>query len=232
MSDKSLIRPASRTGGAHRVSGHGAIIPKEQMTAFERWELASFDPLSGDIKQDAAQDTEIPDNNEALLRQQEYEEICARKREEGYAAGMQQARLDAVQINTVLQNLQVALTQIDNQLAQSLLDLSLEVARQMVREALQVNPEIILKVVSEAIGRLPHFNQNAHLILHPDDAELVRAQMGEQLSHANWKIFTDPNIQRGGCRVETAHSNVDATNEARWQHIVASIGQNQSWLTQ
>ena len=54
--------------------------------------------------------------------------------------------------------------------------------------------------------------------------------MGEQLSHGGWKIFTDPQIRPGGCRVETAHSNVDAATETRWKHIVESIGQDNSWL--
>ncbi|HEU0282239.1 MAG TPA: FliH/SctL family protein, partial [Gallionella sp.] len=123
-----------------------------------------------------------------------------------------------------------ALNQMDEQLAQSLLDLSLEIARKMTGEILQVKPEVILKIVGDAISGLPHFNQNAHLILHPDDAELVRQQMGEQLSHAGWKIFTDAQIKRGGCRVETAHSQVDATTEARWKRAVESIGQDRSWL--
>ena len=118
----------------------------------------------------------------------------------------------------------------DEQLAQSLLDLSLEIGRKMSGEILQVKPEVILKIVSDAISGLPHFNQNAHLILHPDDAELVRKQLGEQLAHTGWKIFTDAQIQRGGCRVETAHSQVDATVEARWKRIVESIGEDKSWL--
>ena len=207
------------------------VIPREQLTAYERWELASFDTVSGGKHHLSAPGTGMSGGGQHLLQQQEHDQNYARKGEEGYAAGMQQAQSDTRQINALLQNLQGALNQIDAQVAQSLLDLSLEVARQMVREALQIKPEIILNVVSEAIGRLPHFNQNPHLILHPDDAELVRAQMGEQLSHTNWKIFTDPQIQRGGCRVETTHSNVDATNEARWQQIVASIGQDKSWLS-
>ena len=204
------------------------VIPKEQMTAFERWELASFDSFPGGIRQGSTiKGTRLstvaePEN----IRQQARDEA----HQQGYAAGIQQARSEAAQIHALLQNLQDALNQVDEQIAQSLLDLSLEVARMMVREVLQVKPEVILKIVNDAINGLPHFNQNAHLILHPDDVDLVRKQMGDQLSHAGWKIFTDAQIRRTGCRVETAHSNVDATTEARWKHIVESIGQDKSWL--
>jgi flagellar assembly protein FliH len=204
------------------------VIPKEQLTAFERWELASFDTHSrGKIQSTAKRNTALSTVSEVEnIRQQAHDE----GRDAGYAAGIQQARSEAAQIHELLQNLHVELNQLDEQVAQSLLELSLEVAHKMVCETLQVKPEVILKIVSGAISSLPHFNQNAHLILHPDDAELVRQHMGEQLSHAGWKIFTDLQIKRGGCRVETAHSHVDATNEARWKCIVESIGQDKSWL--
>ena len=196
-------------------------LPGKPLAVYERWQPTAFDGKHSQVK---IQHPAAPHG------QQEYDQSYALKHEAAYASGMQQAQADAQQIHTLLQNVQIALNQIDEQVAQSLLDLALAVSRQMVREALQIKPEIILNVVSEAIGKLPHFNQNPHLILQPDDAELVRAQLGEQLSHANWKIYTDPQLQRGGCRVETAHSNVEASNEARWQHIVAAIGQDVSWL--
>lgn len=207
-------------------------MPKEQLTAYQRWELASFDrpvivaPVKTisveEIKQQAA--TEL-----AYLKKQAYEAGFASGEQAGYAAGTQQAQQAAQQLNQLLRPIQDALNQLDDELAQSLLNLALQVAKKMTIETLQVKPEIISHVVTTAIASLPHFNQNAHLILHPDDAKLVQEHLGEQLNHAGWKIFTDVKIQRGGCRVETAHSHIDATNEARWQHIVASIGQDLSW---
>lgn len=203
------------------------VITKEQLTAFERWELASFDPHPEDEPRDNMLATVAELEG---IRQQAHDEGYAQGRDAGYADGIQQARTEAAQIHALLQTLQNALNQIDEQLAQSMLDLALEIARKMTGEILLAKPEIILNIVSEAISGLPHFNQNAHLILHPDDAELVRKQMGEQLSHTGWKIFTDAQIRRGGCRVETAHTRVDATTEARWKRIVESIGQDKSWL--
>ncbi len=199
------------------------IIPKEQLTAFERWELASFDPHPGGKRPGHSLATVTELEN---LRQQAYDE----GHQAGYAAGIQQARAEAMQMHNLLHDLQEAINRLDEQLAQSLLDLSLEIARKMTGEILQTKPEVILGIVSDAIHGLPHFNQNAHLILHPEDAELVRKHMGEQLSHAGWKIFTDPQIRRGGCRVETAHSQVDATTEMRWKRIVESLGEDKSWL--
>lgn len=207
-------------------------IPKEQLTAYQRWELASFDQPVSAARASATAGELI------RIQQQAHEQGYASGHDAGYAighdagyaAGIQQAQAEAAQIHKLLQDLQEGLNQIDRQTAQSLLDLSLEVARKMASETLQVKPEIILEIIRSAISSLPQFNQNAHLVLHPEDAELVRKHMGDQLAHAGWKIFTDAQIQRGGCRVKTAHSLVDATTEARWERILQSIGQDHSWL--
>ncbi|MCK9201667.1 MAG: flagellar assembly protein FliH [Gallionella sp.] len=206
------------------------LIPKEELTAFQRWELASFDhPSKGGLgvhgKIELATVAELEQ-----IRQQAYDEGYAQGHDAGYAAGAQQIRTEIGQVQAVMQQLQTELNQIDVQLAQSLLNLSLEIARKMVGQTLQVNPEVILGIVNEAIGSLPHFNQHAHLVLHPEDVELVRKHMGDQLSQTGWKLLSDPRIERGGCRVETAHTKVDATVEARWKRIVESIGQDKSWL--
>jgi flagellar assembly protein FliH len=206
------------------------LIPKEELTAFQRWELASFDQpgRTGPSTQGKIELATVAELEQ--IRQQAYDEGYAQGQEAGYAAGAQQIRTEIGRVNTVMQQLHTELNHVDTQLAQSLLDLSLEVARKMVAETLQTKPEVILGIVSEAIGSLPHFNQHAHLVLHPEDAELVRKHMGDQLSHSGWKLMSDGRIARGGCRIETAHTKVDATVEARWKRIVESIGEDKSWL--
>ncbi len=208
------------------------VIPKEQLTAFERWELATFEPSIGNnLKSISNRHGSLSTVSELEnIRREAHDEGYAAGQRAGYAAGIQQARDEAARIHALLENIQEALNQVDEQIAQSLLNLSLEVAHKMVQEVLQVKPEVILPIIREAINTLPHFNQNAHLILNPDDAELVKKQMGEQLAHGGWKIFTETQIERGGCRVETTQSNVDASNDKRWHRIVESIGQDSSWL--
>lgn len=206
-----------------------ATIPKEHLTAYERWELPSF----------GATGTEYSAQSAALARQHEstveielptaaqLEEIQRQAHDEGYQAGFAEG---AQRIAALMNTMEQALQQADQEIAQDLLNVSLEVARQMVQQALKTHPEILLNTVREAISSLPHFNQGAHLVLHPDDATMLRASMGEQLSHTGWKIFEDALIARGGARVETAHSQIDATLANRWQRIVASIGQDSSWI--
>lgn len=200
-----------------------AVIPKEKLSAYQRWELRSFDAAGGN--RDAA----------ALLpTAEQVERICEQAREEshaaGYAQGKAQAQAEAERLQALLGNLERELQRLDQHVAQDLLALSLDVARQMLCQAFKVRPELVLPVVQEAIRCLPHVNQHAHLILHPDDAALVRSHRGEQLAHSDWKIIEDARIERGGCRVETGSAQIDATVSSRWQRVLAAIGQDGGWL--
>ena len=203
-----------------------AIIQKERLTPYQRWELPAFDMVK------ETEDT-VPTVTVAQLEQiqlQAHDEGYKAGYAEGYTAGSQKAHDEAQRLAGIVGALENELQQVDQQVAQDLLDLALEIAKQVLHQALKVKPDLLLGVVRGAINDLPHFNQHAHLVLHPADAELVRTSMGEQLSHTGWKIFEDAQMERGGCRVETAHSQIDATLATRWKRVVSSIGQDSTWL--
>ncbi|MBI1988752.1 MAG: flagellar assembly protein FliH, partial [Betaproteobacteria bacterium] len=141
-----------------------------------------------------------------------------------------QVQTEAERLQMLVENLEQELQNFDRQVAKDLLALSLDVAKQILCQALRVRPEFVLTVVQDAIACLPHFNQHAHLVLHPEDATLVRARLGEHLSHSGWKILEDTRMKRGGCRVETANSQIEASLPSRWQRVLAAIGQEGEWL--
>jgi flagellar assembly protein FliH len=204
--------------GTQPFHGDPSAAP-EKLTAWQRWEAPNL--LASELRAD-----EI-----ALPTAAQIEEIQRQAREEGFRTGHAEGVQKAIKENQRLSDLIGALeTQVDEQVAHELLELSLDVARQMLHQALKVNPELLLEVVRAAIATLPHYNQGAHLVLHPDDAILVRERMGEQLSHSGWKIFEDARVERGGARLETANSQIDASPETRWNRIVAALGQETSWL--
>jgi flagellar assembly protein FliH len=194
-----------------------------QLTAWQRWELPTFD-----IKQTPGRAPDAP--MPILPTVAQIEQMQLQAHNEGYQAGFAEGAQNAQRLATLMDELDKELQQVDQQVVQGLLDLSLEIARQMLKQALNVKPELLLSVVREAIGSLPHFNQHAHLVMHHDDAELVRAHMGEHLTHMGWKILEDAQMERGSCRVETANCQIDATLATRWKRVVASIGKDSTWL--
>ena len=204
------------------VTAPAAEAAPEQLTAWQRWEAPNFESKGA-----------FRAGRVLLPTASQIEEMHRQAREEGFRNGHAEGVQRAVQENQRLADLLGLLEQqMDEQIAHELLNLSLDIARQMLHQALKVKPELVLGVINEAIGTLPHFNQGAHLVLHPDDAALIRERMGEQLTHSGWKIFEDARIERGSARFETANSQIDASLETRWKRIVAALGQDSTWLIQ
>jgi len=211
------------------------LTPKEQLTAYERWELPSFDNADSIRISGNPRGMKLPtavelENMQLHAREEGFQAGHEEGYQAGYNEGAQKANAETEQLAALVISMEQALQGIDKQVSQSLLDLSLELAKQMVHQALIINPEILLNIVRDAISELPHFNPGAHIILHPEDAEILRVRMGEQLAHSGWKIFEDTQITKGGVRIETANSQIDATVEKRWERIAANLGQDSSWL--
>lgn len=66
--------------------------------------------------------------------------------------------------------------------------------------------------------------------MHPEDARILRDQIGEELNEQVWQIQEDNNIERGGCLVETGENQIDATNGMRWKRISDALAQSNDWL--
>lgn len=151
---------------------------------------------------------------------------------EGYAAGYEEGtarvRMEAMRLHSVVEQLEEALAALDNSIAREVLNLGVEIARNVVRQTIRVNPEVVVAVVREAINQLPH--QHTAIYLNPEDASVVRSHIGDQLTHAGHRIFEDGAIARGGCKVEAGGSQIDATVPTRWDRIVESLVDGAEWL--
>jgi flagellar assembly protein FliH len=152
----------------------------------------------------------------------------------GYEDGLAQGRAEAAAELTHLQDLAAnfgnAVTQADETIAADVLELALHLAKNMVRTAFEVRPELILPVVREAVDYLPSLQQPALLILNPEDALIVRGSIGHELEKTGWRIVEDGSVARGGCRIDTASNQIDAQIASRWQRLAHALGRNVEWL--
>lgn len=196
--------------------------PKEQLSAYQRWELDSFEvPSTG--------------HKAAILPTvAQLERLQQQAHEEGYAAGHREGSdrvaAEAHRLHQIVAALATESQQFDQRVADDLLALGLAISRQVMRQALNLRPELILAVVNEVLGQVPLSHRRALLILHPEDATLVRLSLGERLKQSGWEIIENAEISRGGCRLESAECEIDATIERRWQRVVDSIGNEHAWI--
>ena len=238
------------------------VIPKELQSAYQRWEMASFDKERRDSQRALQREEQaapapaeiVPqvvlpsvEEIEAMreaARQDGFAQGLQEGREQGYAEGRAQGYADGAeagqtesaaeleQMRSIAATFGDAVAAADETIAADVLELALRLARGMVRTAFDVRPELIVPVVREAIGYLPVLQQPALLSLHPEDALIVRQGMADELTKGGWRIIEDAGIARGGCKVETASNQIDAQAQARWHRLTHALGANVEWMGQ
>ncbi|ANN78272.1 flagellar assembly protein FliH [Bordetella flabilis] len=159
-----------------------------------------------------------------------YDEGLEQGRTAGYAEGLAQARQqgaeEAAQLRALAQATAASLTQLEEKTGQALLTLALDIARQVVRTTVAMQPEALLTAVREVLHMNPTAGAPLRLWLHPLDLELVRLHLAEDLKGAPWRVLADESIMRGGCRAETSFGEIDATLQTRWRRVAASLGRD------
>ncbi len=163
---------------------------------------------------------------------------CARLREaaraegvaEGLAAGRAEIEASAARMRQLAESFSSTLDNLDFRLADMVLELALDVARQVVAGELAARPERLLDVVNLALKQMAETTRESRLLLNPDDAALVRPHLEGVLDKSRLRIVEDARIVRGGCLIETSQGDLDATLQARWRQVVQVLGSNLNWL--
>jgi flagellar assembly protein FliH len=198
------------------------------LTAWERWELANFD-----VETPSA-NGETQGRSTIELERREVDRVLEEARREGYQTGYEAGQAavlaEANRLASAASGLAEALAQFDQEVADELVALATEIARQVIRGELSARQDIILNVVHEALSQLPH--QHATVFLHPDDASLVRSYAGDALAHAGHRILEEPRLNPGDCILESGSSQVDATLATRWRRVIETLGLASAWSVQ
>lgn len=193
----------------------------DDTTAFEQWE--STTPVGPETGTPVPEDTATE---------------CARLREaartEGYEAGLGAGRAEieahALRMRQLAESFASTLDNLDFRLADMVLELALDVARQVVMGELASRPERVLDVVNQALKQMAESSRESRLLLNPDDAALVRPHLEGVLDKSRLRIVEDVRIVRGGCLIETSQGDLDATLPARWRQVVQVLGSNLNWI--
>lgn len=154
--------------------------------------------------------------------QRAWEEGFEQGRQEGLAAGREQVLAELDILRQLMQKLATPLAELDEQVEKELVALAMTVARQVIYRELEMHPERVVNAVRKALDVLPAGLRDVRLHLHPDDAQLVRELLPAGEAESSWQIVEDRVLERGGCRVSTQNSQVDATLETRLARAVAA----------
>jgi flagellar assembly protein FliH len=169
-------------------------------------------------------------------------------REKGYAAGFAegsaagQAALVAAaeRLAAIVARLGGSLTALEQPVEEAVAALALEVARRVIGGEVKRSREFLVRLIREAIAKVPLEMAAPHILLNPDDLDLVRRLVPE-IGSGNATLVADESIEAGGClvvaegedrpikdrrwnpRKANGASQVNLTLASRWREVMLTL---------
>lgn len=191
--------------------------------ATDRWQAPSFPDAdkgmltAGDLEQ---------------LQQQAYDEAYneawQKGLDEGREQGLSEAREELAQRSDLLQamlgHLAAPLESLDDALEAQLARMVSVMVGRLFRRELAQDPECIVGLVRDAVTLLPISARQIEVHLHPEDAERLEEIFAMRDDDGQrFQIVRDASLTRGGCRIKSESSHIDARVESRIDAMINSL---------
>jgi flagellar assembly protein FliH len=160
--------------------------------------------------------------------------LYAEAEKRGHAAGLAAGKRDidariasleesARALDVALAALSRPLAHVDDQIHEQIALLAQRIARAVLRRELRTDPTQVIGMVRQTVALLPAATRGVRVVLHPEDAVLVRGRVAPSGPESAWSIIDDPMLARGDCRVHTDHAQLDARLETRLNEALAAL---------
>ncbi|MBI6926702.1 flagellar assembly protein FliH [Pseudomonas putida] len=218
------------------------LIRARDLEGVDVWTLPSFDPQPA--HEPEPEPVEVEEEVEEVpleevqpltleeleaIRQEAYNEGFATGERDGFHSTQLKVRQEAdealkaklASLEQLMTHLMEPIAEQDTQIERTLVHLVSHMARQVIGRELTSDSSQITQVLREALKRLPMGADNIRIHLNPQDFELAKAL--RERHEEQWRLLEDSTLLPGGCRIETAHSRIDATMETRIEKTVAQL---------
>lgn len=144
-------------------------------------------------------------------------------RERAQSDGLREAREEA---GAMLITASHAKSQMLDDVQADVVTLAMEVARKIIREELELRPEVVVELCSDLMKQVV-LAKSLTLKVHPDDLEMVRgheALLATGLDKdVSFRLAPDTSIERGGCVIESDMGKIDARIETQLAAIERAL---------
>lgn len=227
--------------GSRSAAPYSRIIPAEELGEFAAWQPGAL----GTPQSAAARRARPRTEGNAAGGPEVWAARVAEARKAGYQDGYRdglvgldsfkqshaaqvQAQSEA-RLAALMGNLESQWHALEGSMAQTLARAAVRLARQVLRHELHTHPQHVLPLAQEAVQAIMQSARRIELHVHPDDHALVHNGIGELLASRNARLVADPQVERGGCRVQSDIAAVDATLGRRWAEAASSLGSELPW---
>jgi flagellar assembly protein FliH len=190
---------------------------------FSPWQAPEVEHHTTQVTQPTGAGGLLTAGNLEDLQKEAYREAYAQGLKEGIAQGQERLKIQVERFAALMNDLARPFEQADEQVEKELTSLAFALARQLVRRELKSDPTQVIAIIRESIKALPVASRDVRVILHPEDAAIVRQHLAPAAGERAWTAVEDPVMARGGCQVISATSRVDARLETRLNALMAEL---------
>jgi flagellar assembly protein FliH len=144
--------------------------------------------------------------------------------EKGESEAAEAANVHIQAISDILAHMQQPFKQVDDNVKQELVLLSVSLAKAILKTEISQSTESLEKIIHEAVMVLPMCDTHYHIHLHPQDLDNITEALGEQaLEDKRWKLTANAQMELGGCKVVTDNNAVDMSIARRCEQVFSQL---------
>ncbi len=160
------------------------------------------------------------------IKDQAYTDGFEKGRSEGLESGIKEVEKKNHLLKNIIEEIEMPLKECGENTQKELLELSFAIAKQILRRELKQDPTQLIAIIRESLQLLPIASKDIQILLHPDDASIIREALSlgetvkstlnepninQQSIDKSWSLLEDPSMQPGGCIIKTNNSKIDAS---------------------
>lgn len=165
----------------------------------------------------------IDDRNLISRAQEEAGTIRENAAKEGYKEGLEQFQDDIQIIRNSINNFMNAKQEVFEYIAPDILEISVDIARKIVKKEIEQNPQIVLETITDVLNTLPKDEARVSIKVNPSQLALIKESIPEIISSLGLEVrinvSPDDTITLGSCIVQTSNGIVDATIDTQLEII-------------
>jgi|GEM_PF-6158706 flagellar assembly protein FliH len=154
-----------------------------------------------------------------------YNEGLARGRKEAFDQEIVAFNKKTAELSKLICSMQECMQTLEEQLSDTVKDLALTIVKAVIKAEIATNPEIIQNTVKEALKSLPKNSKDINLKINPKDADFLNSIEDEEFKETinNVQLTLDETIARGGVKINSENSFVDAELDTRLDAVLARL---------
>lgn len=210
-----------------------SVAPQVEVEKEEKIDLFDLDNIDFSQRQERRRGDRrrgyrrIDDRNLVSRAQEEAGTIKDSAVKEGYQAGLDQAQQDILDVRNAIAGFLKAKQDVFEYIAPDILELSVEIARKIVKKEIEQDPQMILETILDVLKSISKEEGRVSIKVNPSQTALIKENLQEMIASigidAKISLVPDDSIEIGSCIVHTHNGVVDATIETQLEIIKEAL---------